>query len=141
MLKVLHAAGADVPKPLKLSEHVLLMEYVGDVDGAAPKLQEAQLETHQVRPIYERIMGNIELFLRHELIHGDLSAFNVLYWQGNVKVIDFPQAVDPRFNRNALSLLQRDLANICRYFNRHGLKVDSETLGRRLWRSYMRAEL
>ena len=141
VLQALTKAGADVPKPLKLSERVLLMEYIGDMSGAAPKLQATELERHEVKPIYDRVMNNIELMLSNDFVHGDLSPFNVLYWKGSIKVIDFPQAVDPRFNRNALTLLQRDLKNICQYFGRYGLRVDSEVIGRRLWRQYMRAEL
>jgi len=141
VLKALAKAGADVPKPLKLSERVLLMEYIGDASGAAPKLQGAHLDTSEVRPLFDRVMLNIELFLSHDIVHGDLSPYNVLYWNGSVTIIDFPQAVDPRFNRNALALLQRDLKNVCQYFGRYGLRLDSEAIGMRLWRQYMRAEL
>jgi RIO kinase 1 len=141
VLKALSAAGADVPKPLKLSERVLLMEYIGDGSGAAPKLQGVQLDRAEARPIYERIVRNIELFLSQELIHGDLSPYNVLYWQGDITIIDFPQAVDPRTNRNAFTLLGRDIRNICQYFRRHGIHDDPEAITRALWRRYQRAEL
>ena len=141
VLKALTKAGADVPRPIKLSDRVLLMEYLGDIEGAAPKLQETRLEHHEVRPAFERVMRNIELFLSENLVHGDLSPFNILYWQGKVTIIDFPQAVDPRFNRHALPLLQRDLKNVCQYFGRYGIRVDPEAIGRRLWRQFMRAEL
>lgn len=141
VLKVLFRAGADVPEPLRLSEHVLLMEYLGDERGAAPKLRETTLDTAEALPIYERLMANVELFLSNDIVHGDLSAYNVLYWRGQATVIDFPQAVDARTNRNALPLLQRDLKNICRYFAGHGIRSDAESIGRGLWRRYMRAQL
>ena len=43
-------------------------------------------------------MRNVELMLSLGRIHGDLSAYNVLYWQGEVKIIDFPQAIEPATN-------------------------------------------
>lgn len=141
VLKILAAAGADVPRPLKLSESVLVMEYVGDRESSAPKLQESRLRPDEVRPLFDRLMRNIELFLRAELIHGDLSPYNVLYWRGAVTIIDFPQAVDPRTNRNALTLLGRDIGNICKYFQRYGLRCDPDLITRNLWRRYQRAEL
>lgn len=141
VLRTLSRAGADVPEPVKLTDRVLLMEYIGDAETSAPKLQEIRLERDEVLAIFQRIMRNIELFLAHELIHADLSPYNVLYWQGDIAVIDFPQAVDPRSNRNAFRLLQRDIHNICRYFTRYGIQRDSDALTRSLWRRYMRAEL
>jgi RIO kinase 1 len=141
VLKVLSQAGADVPKPLKLSERVLLMEYIGDEEEAAPKLQETRLASEQALPVFERVMRNVELFLSQELIHGDLSPYNVLYWRGGLTVIDFPQAVDPRSNRNAFTLLQRDVRNICQYFQRYSIRRDAEAITRSLWRRYQRAEL
>jgi RIO kinase 1 len=141
VLRTLYRAGADVPKPVKLSEHTLLMEYIGDEAEAAPKLQETRLERAEARPLFDQIMSNIELFLRLDMVHGDLSAYNVLYWRGGIKIIDFPQAVDARTNRNAVPLLQRDLKNICQHFARYGIVADPEAVGRRLWRQYMRAQL
>ena len=141
VLQSLWKAGADVPRPLKLSERVLLMEYVGNVDGPAPKLQEARISSEEARSLFDRVLRNIELFLSLDHVHGDLSAYNVLYWNGGVTIIDFPQTVDPRTNRNALLLLQRDVGNICRFFQRHNIRTDTESITRSLWRRYMRAEL
>jgi RIO kinase 1 len=66
-------------------------------------------------------------------VHGDLSPFNVLYWRGGVKIIDFPQAVDARFNPNAFFLLRRDLENVCHYFERFGVAADPDRLAGQLW--------
>jgi len=79
--------------------------------------------------------------LAHNYIHADLSAYNVLYWQGQISIIDFPQAVDPRFNSNAFALLARDIENICHYVARYGLERDGQLIARRLWRKFKDAEL
>ncbi len=87
------------------------------------------------------LLRNVELWLAHDTIHGDLSAYNVLYWEGRVRVIDFPQAVDARANPNARDLLARDVANLCTYFARQGIRADPDRIAGELWRRFLRAEL
>jgi RIO kinase 1 len=140
-LRLLHAAGVDVPRPIAQAEKALLIEYIGDSEGAAPKLGGVRLEPHEARPLFERTLHNIELSLAHNRIHGDLSPFNILYWQGRLTIIDMPQAVDPRFNSNALPLLERDLANVCTYWTRYGVLSDPQRIARYMWGRYLRAEL
>jgi RIO kinase 1 len=86
-------------------------------------------------------MRNIELLLKANLIHGDLSPFNVLLWRNRLCVIDFPQAVDPRNNLHAFALLNRDIANVCRYFARIIHVPEAGQLAENLWSRYVRAEL
>src|SRR6266852_2675185 len=140
-LKALYQVGADIPRPLARNERAILMEYQGDHQQAAPALQHVELSKDEVRPVFERLMRNIELSLSHNYVHADLSAYNVLYWRGQVKIIDFPQAVDPRFNLNAFTFLTRDIENICRYIARYGLERDGQRITERLWRKFMNAEL
>jgi RIO kinase 1 len=91
--------------------------------------------------VFDRIMRNIELALANDRVHGDLSPHNVLYYEGELRIIDFPQAVDPRFNPNALSLLERDVDTICRFAERHGIDVDTHRISRELWGRFLRADL
>jgi RIO kinase 1 len=135
-LAILHAAGADVPAPLMLAGDTLLMEFFGDERGAAPQLQHVTLTRDEAAALYRRVLDNVALWLAHHRVHADLSAFNILYWQGTVKVIDFPQAVDPRQNPNAWDLLQRDLENVQRYFARYGIEGDAAWLTYDLRRQY-----
>ena len=135
-MSLLHSAGADVPRPYTRSDSAILMEYVGDADGPAPMLHRVSLDPEEARPLFDRLIRNVELWLSCGRIHADLSPFNILYWQGGLKVIDFPQAVDPASNPQALSLLERDLENVCRYWARHGVRVDANRLARRLWAEF-----
>ena len=128
-LRVLHAAGADVPRPIAHSNGAIVMEFVGDEDGPAPALKEARLDEEERAEVFEQLMDNIQLWLAYDVVHGDLSPFNVLYHQGAPVVIDFPQAVDPRFNGNAFDLLVRDVSNIARYARRD----DGFALAERYW--------
>lgn len=137
----LHDAGADVPAPYARTPDAILMELIGDGDGAAPLLERCQLDRASARRVYERLVANVELALACDRVHGDLSAFNVLWHRGRVFVIDFPQAADARTNPNASELLRRDLCNLARYFHRYGIRDDVEGRARRLWSRYQRAEL
>ena len=137
----LYDAGADVPRPVACNGNAILMEWLGDELTAATHLRHVQLERQEAPRLFERLMSNVELMLRLNRIHGDLSPFNVLYWQGHVKVIDFPQAIDPRENRAAYELLSRDIDNLCRHFAKFGVVSDAHRIASRMWTKYLRAEL
>lgn len=130
-LRTLHAAGADVPRPLAQSSGAILMEFIGDADEPAPNLKSADLTRVQAEAACERLLDNIQLWLAYDIIHGDLSPFNVLYFDDRPVVIDFPQAVDPRFNGNAFTLLHRDIENLTRHFARYGIQHDAFALAER----------
>ena len=141
ILELLHSVGADVPRPVRGSPFGILMEYIGDEDGPAPQLRDVDLDSGEARAIYERLLWNVELFLANNLVHADLSPFNILYWEGRAWIIDFPQAVDARTNKNSYELLRRDLENMTRYFSRHGVNADPEHLTSDLWHRYLFARL
>ena len=135
-LSLLHAAGADVPEVVAAAEGVLLMQYFGDDTGAAPQLQHVKLPAAEAPIVLQQILDNVALWLASHRVHADLSPFNVLYWRERARIIDFPQAVDPRKNPNAWDLLQRDLGNVERYFARYGLEVDASWITHDLRRQY-----
>ena len=132
-LTMLHAAGADIPRPYAQIGNAILMQFVGDEQGAAPALQTVDLDPSEAEPLFQRILANVELMLAHDRIHGDLSAYNVLYWDGEVRLIDFPQAVNAQTNEAALDLLIRDVKRICQYFARYGVKADPGEVATDLW--------
>jgi RIO kinase 1 len=131
------AAGADVPKPLAAGPNVILMEFVGDEEGAAPTLSSIRLPAEEARPLLDRLLANVETFLSCFRVHADLSAYNVLLWRGEVRIIDLPQVVDALRHPGAFELFRRDLARLCEYFGRQGVAVDSESLARDLWRRWI----
>ncbi|HEV2404561.1 MAG TPA: RIO1 family regulatory kinase/ATPase [Ktedonobacterales bacterium] len=139
--RILYDAGADVPRPLAHIGNSILMEYIGDADGAAPLLREVEMTTDEARPLFDRVMRNIELALARDRIHGDLSAYNLLYWQGTVTIIDFAQAVDPRYNLDVYPFLARDIQRVCHYFARFGVQEDPAALAGDLWDRYLTGDL
>ena len=140
-LQTLHQAGADVPKPLALEADALLMEYLGDEDDAAPQLNRVRLTPEEAQQAFGAVMRNVELMLSLNLVHSDLSSHNILWWQGRAVLIDFPQAVDPRFNGKARDFLHRDVANVCEYFARQGIEASPVDLAEDLWRRFTLGEL
>lgn len=140
-LRALHHAGVDVPEPVARGETAVLMGFVGDEAGEpAPLLRNAEIDG-DARPIFERIMWNIEMMLSIDVVHADLSPFNVLVHEGRPVLIDFPQAVDPRSNPNARSLLFRDVENVCRWAVRHGIEADGFAIADDLGARWERALL
>jgi RIO kinase 1 len=135
--EALYEAGADVPKPIAHSGNTILMAYVGDATLAAPTMNEVSLESAEAQRLFRRIMDNVALMLDNHFVHGDLSAYNVLFWRGEITIIDFPQMVDARTNPHAYELLKRDIQRICDYFARFGVKSYPAEMAYELWQPYM----
>ena len=133
-LETLHDAGADVPRPFEMRGSTILMEYIGDESAAAPVLHGLALSPHDAGRLLRRAMFNVERMLRNGIVHGDLSPYNVLYWQGRITLIDFPQACDPLGNPNALILLSRDVDRLCRYFARFGAEANAGLVIADIWK-------
>jgi len=137
-LEVLHAAGASVPEPILRRGPVIVMEYIGDAEHPAPVLVNLSLEPAEAERLYANLLSDVDLYLAHHRVHADLSAYNILYWEGRCVVIDFPQAVDPRYNDDAFDLLVRDIANLNDGFADRGVEVvDPIGHALTLWRKHV----
>jgi RIO kinase 1 len=141
MLRTLSAAGADVPTPVASSDDGILMTYVGDVDQSAPQLHRYRADRDEAQALFDQLIKNVELMLYVNVIHADLSPFNVLVWQRRATIIDLPQAVDPRKNRHARRLLERDVERICAHFARLGVRSDPHGIAHDLWTAWTFADL
>ena len=130
-MHVLQQVGVPVPRPIALSEagNVILMEFIGDENGAAPRLSDAKLTRAQAEEAWRQSVHNMGLILGAGRVHGDYSTFNILWWQERCIVIDFPQVVLVQENPSANMILERDVAGLCRSFGHFGLHPDPvETL-------------
>ncbi|MBN1287031.1 MAG: hypothetical protein JXB47_16645 [Anaerolineae bacterium] len=135
-LQSLYQAGAAVPRPFAAGENAILMGYIGDERMPAPTLNEIDLEPEEAGALFKETLRNIEIMLQHNLAHGDLSAYNILYWEGEITLIDFPQVIDMRANPDAYTILQRDVVRTCEYFARQGVRCNPGDIMEDLWYRY-----
>ena len=139
----LHAAGVRVPTPVMFLEGVLFMELVLGSDGEpAPRLIDVDLEPAQAKAAYLDMLSQLVRILSCDLIHGDLSPYNVLWSAHGPTIIDFPQIVSASQNSNSEKFFLRDAENILGHF----VAIDPSLRARsgdarEIWRAYVRREL
>lgn len=121
-------AGLDVPYPVSYGDDLFYMEYIGALDGAAPQLAQARLDRVSLEDAWAQLVDGLQTMVEAGWAHADLSAFNLLWWEGRLVFIDFPQAVDIAANPQGLDFLHRDVTNVCGWFARRGVEHDPEEL-------------
>ena len=116
-------AGLPVPEPLVWDRNILIMSFLGEGECPYPQLRSAEIDNPA--QIYENIMAMIDtLYNKAELVHGDLSEFNILY-SDQPYLIDMGQSVT-RDHPRALQFLMRDIRNMNRFFKKKGCEVKTE---------------
>jgi len=128
MLQRAWRAGASVPYPVSRTDDGVLMEFIGEREQAAPRLVNAQLSAADVQSARDQMVHTLRAMSAVGVVHGDLSTYNILWWQGRLVVIDFPQAVDATTNVYAPELLQRDVENVADWFGRQRAPIDAVEL-------------
>ena len=128
MLELAWKSGASVPYPVERTDDGVVMEFIGDLSAAAPRLAQAQLSADEVASAWKQLLTSLRALTAAGIVHADLSAYNVLWWRGLVVLIDVPQAVEFTTNADAPELLHRDLANVAAWFGPRGVKVDVESV-------------
>src|SRR3972149_7338548 len=110
-----------VPQVISRERHAILMTRFEGVKLA----DVSQLE--DPKSLLENILTNIKIaYTQCGLINSDLSEFNILFNGKDISLIDWPQVVD-RHHLNSDSLLDRDILNMLRFFNkRFGLDYNQE---------------
>jgi RIO kinase 1 len=122
----LHRAGVPVPYPVQVTGTELLLEFIGDPDGtAAPRLAETRPGGAGLAGLWDQLVSALAVLASHGLAHGDLSAYNLLVHQGRLIMIDLPQVVDVIANPRGAEFLDRDAANVGRWFTARGLSAVS----------------
>lgn len=138
----LREAGVRVPEPYGYYHGVLLMELVTDAAGfSAPRLGEVELDAEQARDYHRVLVRQVVRMLCCGLIHGDLSAYNVLVGPDGPIVIDFPQVVDAGGNNAARAMLLRDVNNLTASLGRWAPDLLDTWYGEEMWALFQAGEL
>jgi RIO kinase 1 len=120
--------GLAVPYPVQIDGTEILMEWI-TVDGeTAPRLAQTRPEPDLLQSYFDQLRETLATMVQAGLVHGDLSAYNILAAGERLVVIDLPQVVDLVGNPQGLDFLLRDCTNICGWFRSRGLEVDEHDL-------------
>jgi len=115
-LRIAEAAGILAPRPYMAHGSILAMEFIGDEDGKpAPQLKYVELE--EPEKTLSLIIKQIRSLYRKQLVHADISEYNILVKDARPYIIDFGQAVVLK-HPNAAIFLERDVRNIVNYFRK-----------------------
>lgn len=119
-LRRLHDANIFCPQPILLRSHVLLMDFIGREGWAAPRLKDAKLSETRYRECYIYCIKMMRtMYQVCKLVHGDLSEYNILYYQTQLYFIDVSQSVEHE-HPSAADFLRKDCRNITDYFTKYG---------------------
>ena len=130
-------AGVRVPRPYNFLDGVLLMDLVTDSNGeAAPRLGEITFTPEDARRTHRELITQVVRMLCAGVVHGDLSAYNVLLSDEGPVIIDFPQAVDAAGNSHAFNMLERDVTNLATYFGQFAPELLTTDYSMEIWSHY-----
>lgn len=130
-LMVAREANCSVPLAIARMHNILILEFIGR-DSPAPKLKDyAPEDEKELRDFLEEVIDNMRKLHKKGLVHGDLSAFNILNFENKPVLIDFSQSTTIK-SQNAEELLQRDCRNIANFFVKRNLDVSAEEIIKRI---------
>ena len=120
-LKRCWLAGLPVPYPVQIDGTELLMEWITHDGETAPRLAQTRPAPDLLLSYFEQLREMLALMAQHGIVHGDLSAYNLLAAGERLVVIDLPQVLDLIGNPQGMDFLLRDCANVCAWFRSKGL--------------------
>jgi RIO kinase 1 len=128
ILQNCYRAGVRVPTPISRVANYLTMRFIGDGDSPAPQLREVELENPEavMNEIFDQYLL---MYQAAHFAHGDLSAYNILWWKNQPWIIDVPQteSVNKWCDMNRIELiLRRDITNVLSYFESYGIQRNPE---------------
>ncbi|MBN2423217.1 serine protein kinase RIO [Candidatus Woesearchaeota archaeon] len=114
----------NVPTPYTFINNVLVMEMIGDDE---PALQLKDLIPENLESFFNKTLDAVKKLYKTGIVHADLSEFNILNYNEKPYFIDFSQGTSVKDQR-AEELMERDIWNLCRFFRRYGLELNTEEI-------------
>jgi RIO kinase 1 len=129
----LYEHDVHVPKAIAVNGLSIIMEFIGDEMGnPAPRISDLKMEKEEAEDAFRQSIRNLKLIVKSGRVHGDYSTFNILWHNEEAIVIDFPQVIEYKNNRNAPMFLERDIRSLCKSFLKQGIKADEEKVLREI---------
>jgi RIO kinase 1 len=126
-----YEVGVRVPRPIIAKNNILIMEFIGDSYGTPARLmRQSQISNPQY--VVDKIIDYIKkLYNDAELVHGDLSGFNILMEDDEPVIIDLSQGmvVDHPLSDE---LLNRDIENLIKDFKKMGIELSKDDIKRKI---------
>jgi RIO kinase 1 len=120
--------GLPVPYPVQIDGTEILMEWITYDGETAPRLSQTRPDRDLLASYFDQLRDALATLVQAGLVHGDLSAYNLLAAGARLVIIDLPQIVDLAGNIAGMDFLMRDCANVCTWFRPRGLEVDEHDL-------------
>ena len=117
-LKTAYAAKVPVPEPIHVKGNVLVMEFIGEGGVPAPTLNKCEVTQKH----YIEVLKAVSKLYKANLVHADLSQYNIFLHGKKLILFDFGSAVDIA-HPNSQEFLARDIYNVNRFFSKRGIKV------------------
>jgi RIO kinase 1 len=119
-------AGVHVPTPIHFLHNIIIEEFLGKGNIPAPQLNRAEIK--DIDKLHELLVKELRLlYKKAELVHADLSSFNILLHEGKPVIIDMSQSTSTN-DPNSTEYLARDIKNIAKFLNKFGFEISDERL-------------
>jgi RIO kinase 1 len=107
-----HNLGINTPEPIRCYENIIVMQFIGS-EGNPARLA-VKDNGFDLEKWYKLIIDFIVTLAKNGIIHGDLSPYNILNYNGEPFIIDFSQAL--KLSSITVNFLIRDITNVNNWF-------------------------
>jgi len=121
-LKQASSAGVSVPTPYRFQGNVVVMEFIGKDGIPAPRL----IDSKATKADYVTVIRSMKLIYQEaELVHSDLSEYNIMKLDRKLVLFDFGSAVSTA-HPSAEEFLRRDISNVNNFFEKRGVRIEKD---------------
>jgi RIO kinase 1 len=114
-LLVAEAAKVHAPRPYAFDGNVLVMEFLGEDGSPANMLKHVDVDDPE--KVLDTVIEDLRKLHQDDLVHADMSEYNILMLKDVPYLIDFGQAVHIK-HPDAHEFLVRDIYNLLHYFSK-----------------------
>jgi RIO kinase 1 len=119
-MQAAHSAGVRVPAAIAVKKNILVMEYMTDSEG---ELAMPLVEQDVTAEDYPQVIEQVSLlYQKANLVHADLSEYNIFRSERGITFFDFGSAVDIK-HPNSKQFLVRDVLNVNRFFEKRDIET------------------